>query len=253
MKGLELYKDTDALINALADVICKESIEAIKERGEFNFVLSGGSSPKKLYELLASEKYKNKIDWGKIYFFFGDERFQSEESPKRNSVMASETLFKPLNIDDSHIFKVDASGSPEDAAQKYAKSIATHFKKKPVVFDFILLGLGDDAHTASLFPNSAILDETEATVKSIFVKDVHMYRITMTAPLINQAREIAFLVFGENKAEAVCNVLHDMEKSPQQYPAKLIHPKKGNLRWFLDTNAFKAIEQKDNNVILKRI
>ena len=253
MKGLEIFKDTDDLINALAEVICKESKEAINERGEFNFVLSGGSSPKKLYELLASETYKNQIDWDHIYFFFGDERFLPETSPQRNSVMAAEALFKPLKIADSHIFKVDTSSSPEEAAQKYAKTIATHFKKKPVVFDFILLGLGDNAHTASLFPNSAVLEETEATIKSIFVKEVHMYRITMTAPLINQARQIAFLVFGENKAEAVYNVLHDLEKSPQQFPAKLIHPKKGSLRWFLDTNAYKAIENTDNNVILKRI
>lgn len=253
MKDLEIYQDTDDLINALAKVICKISKESIETRGQFNFVLSGGSSPKKLYELLASKPYKNNMDWDKTYFFFGDERFVPINDPQRNSLMAEKALFKPLNIAESHVFKVDTTSSPEEAAQRYAESIATHFQKKPVVFDFVLLGLGDNAHTASLFPNTAILEETEATVKSVFVKEVHMYRITMTAPLINQARHIAFLVFGEGKAEAIYNVLHNNGNSPLDYPAKLIHPKKGCLYWFLDTNAFMVVEQKDDKVTFKRI
>lgn len=253
MKDLEIYRDTEDLINALAKVICETATNAIDARGQFNFVLSGGSSPQKLYELLASESYKNKIDWEKTYFFFGDERFVSKNDPQRNSLMAENALFKPLKIEESHIFKVDTTGSPEEAAQRYAKSIASHFKKKPVLFDFILLGLGDNAHTASLFPNTAVLEDSEATVKSVFVKEVHMYRITMTAPLINQARNIAFLVFGESKAEAVYHVLHNNGNSPLEYPAKLIHPKKGCLYWFLDTNAFMVVEQKDDKIIFKKI
>ena len=253
MKDLEIYRDTEDLINALAKVICETATNAIDARGQFNFVLSGGSSPQKLYELLASESYKNKIDWDKTYFFFGDERYVPKNDSKRNSLMAEEALFKPLKIAEAHIFKVDTTSSPEDSAQRYAKSIATHFQKKTIVFDFILLGLGNDAHTASLFPNTAVLEETEATVKSVFIKEVDMYRITMTAPLINQARHIAFLVYGEGKAEAVYHVLHENGNSASDYPAKLIHPKKGVLHWFLDTKAFMVVEQKDNQVIFKRI
>lgn len=253
MKDLEIFKDTDDLINALAKLICETSKEAIAARGQFNFVLSGGSSPRRLYALLASNAYKNKIDWSKTYFFFGDERFVPKNDPEKNYQMAKETLFVPLEIAESHIFEVNTSISPEDAAQRYAKSIAVHFKKKPVIFDFILLGLGDNAHTASLFPHTVVLEETEATIKSLFIKEVHMYRITMTAPLINQARHIAFLVFGEDKADAVYHVLHNVDSSPEHYPAKLIHPKKGSLHWFLDTNAFTVIEQKDNKVVLKKI
>ena len=232
---LDIYKDVDDLINALAEAICKSSKEAIKAHGQFNFVLSGGSSPRKLYELLASKKYKNKIDWGKTYFFFGDERFVPKNNSQRNSLMAKEVLFDPLEIEKSHIFNVDTTGSPEEAAQKYAESIAEHFRKTPVEFDFILLGLGDNAHTASLFPNTSVLEETEATIKSGFVKEVDMYRITMTAPLINQAKHIVFLVFGKAKADAVYQVLEGKSGSSKQYPGRLIKSNEKKVQWFLDT------------------
>ena len=234
---LEIYKDVDDLINDLAKAICNVAEEAISQRGRFNFVLSGGSSPRKLYKLLASKTYRNKIDWKKTYFFFGDERFVPENDSQRNSIMAKEVLFDRLKISKSHIFNVDTTGSPEEAAQIYADSIASHFQNEPVEFDFILLGLGDNAHTASLFPNTSVLEETEATIKSVFVKEVDMYRITMTAPLINQARHIAFLVFGNDKAEAVYQVLHGTEGSSQQYPARLINSNEKKVQWFLDTEA----------------
>lgn len=234
---LEIHKDVDNLINALAKVICDVSEEAIKARGQFNFVLSGGSSPRMLYKLLASKAYKNKIDWKKTYFFFGDERFVPENDSQRNSLMAKEVLFDRLKISKSHIFNVDTTASPEEAAQRYAASIESHFQKKPIEFDFILLGLGDNSHTASLFPNTSVLEETEATIKSVFVKEVDMYRITMTAPLINQAKHIAFLVFGEDKSEAVYQVLHGTKGTFHKYPARLIHSDEKKVKWFLDIAA----------------
>lgn len=234
---LEIYKDVDDLIRDLAALIQKVSKESIAENGRFNFVLSGGSSPPRLFELLASEPFKDTIDWKKTYFFFGDERFVDEGDSRRNSLMAKNTLFDPLNIDDSHIFKVDTTLSPEASAKNYAERIATHFKNKPAKFDFNLLGLGDNAHTASLFPYSPVLNSTEATVKSVYIKEKDMYRITMTAPLINQSKQIAFLVFGKNKAEAVYHVLRDNDASPQQYPARLILSKSKKVHWFLDTAA----------------
>ncbi|MBK5243962.1 MAG: 6-phosphogluconolactonase [Eubacteriaceae bacterium] len=237
MVDIKIYDDSDELINALANAIRDVSKEAIDAQGQFNFVLSGGSSPRKLYELLSSETYKNQIDWEKTWFFFGDERFVPENDPQRNSLMAKEVLFEPLNIAESRIFNIDTSGTPEEAAQRYADSIAAHFQHKPIEFDFILLGLGDNAHTASLFPNTSVLKETEATIKSVFVKEVDMYRITMTAPLINQAKKIAFLVFGKEKSEAVYQVLKDKTASVTQYPARLINSNEKKVVWYLDTAA----------------
>lgn len=234
---LKIYKDTDELIIALAEAIRKVAEETIEARGQFNFVLSGGSSPRKLYELLASKTYRNKIDWKKTFFFFGDERFVPEKDSQRNSLMAQKAMFDRLKISNSHILKVDTTGSPSEAAQRYANSIAAHFHNRPMEFDFILLGLGDDAHTASLFPNTEVLKETEATIKSDFVKKLDAYRITMTAPLINQAHNIAFLVFGENKSEAVYRVLEDKAVSAVLYPARLIKSNKKKVVWYLDTAA----------------
>ncbi|MGA9213512.1 6-phosphogluconolactonase [Kaistella sp.] len=234
---LNIYNTVDEVMNALAQTICHVSELAIKKRGQFNFVLSGGSSPRKLYELLASKTYHNKIAWNKTYFFFGDERFVPENDSQRNSLMVKKVLFDPLKITKSHIFNVDTTGSPKEAAQKYEESIAAHFQNKTVEFDFILLGLGDNSHTASLFPNTSVLEETEATIQSVFVKEADMYRITMTAPLINQARNIAFLVFGKEKAEAVFHVLEDQSGSSIQYPARLIKRNEKKAQWFLDKTA----------------
>lgn len=240
---LQVYSEIDDLMISLADAIQKASEEAIKARGQFNFVLSGGGSPRSLYELLASDAYKHKIDWKKTYFFFGDERFVPENDSQRNSLMAKEALFDPLEIEDSHICTVDTSGTPMEAAQKYADAIATQFSNKTIKFDFILLGLGDNAHTASLFPNTAVLREEEATVKSEFIKDVAMYRITMTAPLINQAHNIAFLVFGKDKAEAVFRVLEEKAGSTALYPARLINSKDKKVVWYLDTAAASKLKR----------
>jgi len=237
MNDLKIFKDIEEVINVLAEIIGEASQKAIIDHGQFNFVLSGGSSPKKLYQLLASEKFKNKIDWNNTYFFFGDERFLPENDPNRNSTMVKEALFNPLEINTSNIFEVDTSGTPEESAQKYWESISKHFEAKPVNFDFILLGLGDNSHTASLFPNTSVLEETEATVRSVFVEEVDMFRITMTAPLINQSKDIAFLVFGEEKSEAVFHILEDKSGSMHQYPARLIQSDEKNVQWFLDSSA----------------
>lgn len=236
MESIHIFKTENELITAAADYFVKTATQAIAKNHQFSVALSGGSSPKKLYKLLASDTYKNKVDWKKVSFFFGDERYVSENDSLRNSLMAQRALFDPLKIEASQVFKVDTTLSPENAAADYYESIENYFKETPIQFDLVLLGLGDNAHTASLFPLSNVLDETEQTVKSVFVEEQQLYRITMSAPLINHAKQIAFLVFGEAKAKAV----HQVLKGPidtNKYPAQLIHPIHGELHWFLDQAA----------------
>ena len=150
--------------------------------------------------------------------------------------MVAKALFDPLHISNRKIFKINTSLSPSACAENYIETIIAHFKGKPVHFDLILLGLGDNAHTASLFPFTDILHEKEPSVKTVFLKEEKTTRISMTAPLINQARNIAFLVFGQNKAIAVQQVNKE-STNPEAYPAQLIHSENGAVTWFLDEKA----------------
>lgn len=228
--------DTEAeVLDNLAAYFATAAKQSINENGKFSVALSGGSSPKKLYELLASV-YSDKVDWKKVYFFFGDERNVPQDNPESNYFMAKKALFDPLTINKEQIFAVDTSLEPEMAAQKYADVIKVFFKEKEVYFDLVLLGLGDNSHTASLFPYTPVLTEKQPTVKEVFLTDHKVFRITLTAPLINQAHRIAFLVYGKEKAEAVRHVIEDSEDI-NNFPAQLIKPINGEVQWFLDQQA----------------
>ena len=236
-----IYNNSEELFHDLSEYILNIATQAIAEKDSFNFVLTGGNSPKKLYEILATT-YKDKVDWSKVYFFFGDERNVSPNHESYNGLMAKRSILDPLEIAEDHIFYVNTNLEPEQAATDYSASIVKHFEDKEISFDLILLGMGDDAHTASLFPQTEILDNNEATVASVYVEKLSTYRISLTAGLINKAKNIAFLVFGESKAEAVQHVLGDEDKNTTLYPSQLIAPINGTLTWFLDDQAASLIE-----------
>lgn len=232
----KVFKKVENLLNALADFLVKSANAEIARKGVFTLVLSGGSSPIQLYELLVSEKYKSLVDWTKVYFFIGDERYVPPTCSKSNGFMARGTLLEPLHVPSENIFTVNTLLSPDEAALQYFDRIKSYFMGEPIHFDFILLGLGDDAHTASLFPHASVLDSTIPSVQAVFVNQLNVSRITFTAPLINQAKQIVFLVFGEAKADAVKHVLLG-DKDINQYPAQLIHADHGQVYWFLDWTA----------------
>jgi 6-phosphogluconolactonase len=242
VKSIHTYKTVQEVISAIADYVVDVAEEAITLNGEFNIALSGGSSPKKLYEMLSSTDYKNRIEWNKVNFFFGDERYVPANDPQSNGNMVRVALFHPLHIEESNIFLVNTSLPPEEAALDYSDHITNHFKGKDSIFDLILLGLGDNSHTASLFPHTAVLHDQSASVKPVFVKEQNVYRITMTAPLINQARHIAFMVYGQSKAEAVHHVLEGVF-DPEQYPAQLIKSENHNIQWYLDEGAASLLKR----------
>jgi 6-phosphogluconolactonase len=191
--------------------------------------------------LLSSATYKNKIEWPNVFFFFGDERYVPSDQPNSNFRMALKALFEPLQIPLEQIFAVDTTLSPEASADGYEQIIRRHFKGQRCRFDLVLLGLGDNSHTASLFPHSSVLHETKAGIKSVYVHEVKMNRITFTAPLINEARTVAFLVYGPDKAEAVRHVLQGPLEF-EEYPAQLIRPVEGEVHWFLDQAAERLIK-----------
>lgn len=240
MQNLLIYKTKSELLQDLADYVIAIGEKAIAENDCFNFVLTGGNSPKELYTMLATT-YREKLDWTKVYFFIGDERNVLPSHESYNGLMAKNAILDPLNVAADHIFYVDTTLAPEKAAIEYAKSISTHFEGADLSFDLILLGMGDDAHTASLFPGTEVLGNKEVTVDSVFVEKLSTYRITFTAPLINKAKNIAFLVFGEAKADAIKHVIEDESKNTDFYPSQLIHPIDGSLTFFLDSEAAKLL------------
>jgi len=242
---LYIYKTPDEVIEGLANYFIQTVKTAIKEKNECAVVLSGGNSPKKLYELLASMDYGNQIDWDKVYFFFADERYVPFNDPGNNGNMVKKALFEPLMIPDANIFYINTAVPPEESAKKYSQRILSYFKNNPVRFDLILLGLGDNAHTASLFPHTPVLKEKKALVSAVYIQELSSYRITMTAALINEAHAISFLVYGDAKANAVHDVLEG-EKDFETYPAQLIIPEDGVLHWFVDEDAAKSLIRRES-------
>lgn len=237
---LNVFNTADDVLQALAEYFVIIGNEAIAKNKKFSVALSGGSSPKKLYELLASE-FHDKLDWEKVYFFFGDERNVPQDHKDSNYLMARNALFAPLMIDPTNIFAVDTTLEPKDAAKKYQEEIEEFFDEDEQSFDLILLGLGDNSHTASLFPHTPVLHDRVPGVSEVWLDDQQVYRITLNAPLINEAQNIAFLVYGEGKAIAVHHVLED-DEDIEEYPAQLIEPIVGDIQWFLDEAAAAMVQ-----------
>ena len=240
---INVFNNEDEVLHALADYFVAVAADSISSRGQFSVALSGGNSPKKLYELLASPAFKDRIDWNKVHFFFGDERYVPATDPQSNYLMAKKALLEPLELSFKQVFPINTTLSPEEAAEAYTTDINYYFAGTDARFDLVLLGLGDNSHTASLFPHTPVLHDKTASAQAVFLEDQQVFRITLTAPLINQAYHIAFLVYGEGKAVAVHHIIED-KTDIENYPAQLIKPQSGDLQWFLDHGAAAQLKNK---------
>lgn len=233
---LNIFSTPEEVTRNLAKRITAIANEAVDNDGSFSIALSGGNSPKQLYELLASPPLAEEFPWEDTFFFFGDERYVPADHPDNNALMARQAMLQKRNVDEHNILAIDTRLSPADAARDYEKQIREHFGTDAPKLDLILLGLGDDAHTASLFPHTKVLDENQALVKEVHLLDKDVWRITMTRKLINDAHKIIFFTFGSKKAEAVKQVLEG-EEYAYKYPSQLIRPVDGQLSWFMDEAA----------------
>ena len=213
---------------------------AIEQNGKFTVALAGGSTPKSLYRLLTNDEFRDRIDWQKVFFFFGDERNVSPDSEESNFRTANENLLKPLQIQAENIFRWQTElGSAEKIAENYEQTIQKFFtlsENESPRFDLILLGMGDDGHTASLFPKTDALNETEKIAVSNHVEKLKTNRLTFTFPTINNASNIIFLISGAAKANALKEVLEG-EFQPEQFPSQFVNPQNGNLFWLVDASA----------------
>nr|WP_295933347.1 6-phosphogluconolactonase [uncultured Dyadobacter sp.] len=233
---LHIEKDVKALSASLAEWINNYIQQTLTRQDRFTFVLSGGSTPKALYALLAESPYKESIPWEKLHFFWGDERAVPFEDSRNNARMCYDELLDkvPVKAENIHIMRTDIS--PEESAAEYEELVKKYFEGSETTFDFVLLGMGDDGHTLSLFPGTEVIQEQNALATSFFLQAQDMYRITLTAPVVNDAACVAFLAAGAGKAEVLKQVLKG-DKNVDLYPSQIIRPEKGQLHWFVDEAA----------------
>jgi 6-phosphogluconolactonase len=227
------------ICNDLADLSRKAAdflIDSMLNR-PYRLVLSGGSTPRAVHELLA----ESDLDWSGVHFFWGDERCVPPESNESNFRMARETLLSKIRISENQVHRMRGELPPLNAATEYEEGIFHHFHSHAIPhFDFVFLGMGEDGHTASLFPNTPALTIADRVVTSNFVEKLQSYRLTMTVPVFQRAAKTAFLVSGKGKAAALHQVL-DGPYAPENCPSQLIRPE-GELYFFADREALSGVE-----------
>ncbi len=236
---VEILSDADELASRAAQLIFDRSQEALARNNSFTVALSGGSTPKRLYELLAKPKaLPFRLPWEQIHFFWSDERPVGPDHQDSNYRMTNDALLRHVELPRGHVHRIQGElPSAEEAAKAYEAELRSHFNlaaDELPRFDLILLGLGEDGHTASIFPDTDALNETRRLVSAPWVEKLNSYRITMTLPVLNNAATIVFLVSGEAKASMVYQVL---EGEPSQFPAQAVQPTNGDLIWIIDKPA----------------
>ena len=234
---IQIYTDVNSLAEAAARFIVAKCVQALSDHEHFTLALSGGSTPRRLYELLADpeKEFRSQLDWARTHFFWTDERFVPPDHADSNFRMTNEAMLSKVGVPQENIHRVmTESSNPEKVAEEYSRDIRSFFKPQNLPrFDLILLGVGTDGHTASLFPETNAVTETQKLVAAIWVKKLESFRITMTLPVLNNAKSVVFLVSGSDKARIVDEVLD----KKADYPARKVQPNAGELVWMMDEAA----------------
>lgn len=242
---LHITKNIEELSSSAAVWITDYINKTLQKKERFTIALSGGSTPEKLHHLLAAAPLKDKIDWSKLHFFWGDERFVPFDDKRNNAKMAFDTLLDlvPVNKKQIHIMQTE-NIEPEASAKAYEKILHQYFDGEETSFDLVLLGMGDDGHTLSLFPGQTeVIHEEKNWCAYLWLQQQDMYRITLTHGIVNKAACILFLVSGSKKANALQHILEGAYK-PDVYPSQIIKPESGELHWFTDEDAAALLKHK---------
>jgi len=234
--NLHISKDIETLSSSAADWLISYINDVLLKQDRFTIALSGGSTPKKLYQLLVSDIYKKQIAWERVHFFWGDERYVPFTDNRNNAKMAFEELLYDVPVVDEQVHIIQTNIAPQESAAAYEKILHFYFDNQPHTFDLVMLGLGDNAHTLSLFPGYEVVKEHKKWVSAFYLKEQKMYRITLTPPVVNLAARVVFLVSGGDKAAAVYHIIAG-EHEPDLYPAQIIQPFNGGIFWFCDEAA----------------
>lgn len=231
---IKVVPDPAALAAEGAERFVSAAGQAIAEQGKFCVALSGGRTPEAMFELLASDPYRSRVEWEKVQIFFGDERCVPPDSDQSNYHTAREALLRHVPIPGDNIYRIRGEIDPNQAAIEYGRMLKEKFGEGGL--DLAFLGMGPDGHTASLFPGTDALQETKHRAVANFVPKFNAWRVTMSAPFINRARRVVFLVAGADKAERVSEVLEG-PRDTDRLPSQLIRPTDGQLTWILDAQA----------------
>lgn len=242
MPEIQVYPDGDHLARAAAELVARTASRAVRGHGRFDWCLSGGSTPRRCYELLAMPERSQMIDWAHVHIFWGDERCVPPTEPQSNYGMAKEALLSQVPIPSENIHRIEAELDPAEAASRYAALLKEQLGQRGG-FDLALLGIGEDGHTASLFPGLPAVRETGNWVVAEFVIHLDMWRISLTPGVFNRSATVAFLAEGANKAEIVAKVIEG-PKEVDKLPAQVIDPKDGQVIWLLDRSAAAQLEVK---------
>jgi 6-phosphogluconolactonase len=242
MSMIWVYDNIHSLSQAAAGLFSQLARQAVQDHGKFSVALSGGHTPCHTYELLASEAFYSRIPWAQVHVFWGDERCVPPDDPRSNARMARQAFLSRVPIPPDQIHPISCAQKPAEAGTRYEAVLRGFFGDQSPRFDLILLGLGENGHTASLFPNTSVLEEEERWVAEVYVAEQKMHRLTLTASLINQAATVAFLVAGAGKSQVLQQVLEG-QADPKRLPAQLIRPENGQLMWLVDKEAASLISR----------
>lgn len=233
---IRVYPDPEALSRAAAAWFVERARGVATTRGRFSVALSGGGTPRCTYELLGLPPLQDQAPWDRVHVFWGDERCVPPDDPRSNARLAREAWLDRVPIPGNQIHPIECTSSPAEAAVSYEALLREFFGGGPPRLDLVFLGLGENGHTASLFPHTSVLEEQERWVAAVYVPEQQLYRVTLTAPMINRAAAVVFLVAGTSKAGVLREVLHGAQ-APERLPAQLIRPQNGELLWLVDEAA----------------
>lgn len=235
--SVHVYLNETEAAEGAADFVTTLVAETLGQRRPFRIALAGGNTPRRMYEILASPTYANRLAWARWEVFWGDERAVAPDHPDSNYRMARLALLSHVNIPSDQVYRMRGELAPQEAAEEYERRLREVFKESVPVFDLVLLGMGTDGHTASLFPGTAAVENQEDLIVANWAPALDAHRLTLTLPVINAARNVLFLVTGEDKAQAVKAVLELGDEERDLLPAALVRPESGNLVWHLDRAA----------------
>ena len=236
-----VYRDAADLEQNVAEEIANVMTAAINDRGVCLVALSGGETPRQIYQRLGKDPLKDRVNWNLVHLFFSDERSVPPNDPQSNYNMVERSLLSKIDIPRHNVHRIKGELAPSLAAQEYEKELKSTFADTQGRLDLLLLGVGEDGHTASIFPSTDVVDEQSALVRSVKNPNLNIDRVTLTFPILNNAREIRILVSGKNKSSIVQRVLHT-PKPTKDLPATMIRPVDGNLRWLIDREAASQID-----------